>query len=120
MSDATQTIRSLNDRFRQSIPSVCDVPGRFMLTQGIQSLCDTEAEPNAYLGELFARVRSYDAFHQDNDPHGGHDFGAFDFRGEKCFWKIDYYAPGLQWGSEDPSNIEKTMRVLTIMLANEY
>jgi hypothetical protein len=25
----------------------------------------------------------------DNDPHGEHDFGAFDHAGERIFWKIN-------------------------------
>jgi hypothetical protein len=36
------------------------------------------------------------------------------------FFKIDYYAPDMQSGSEDPTNAEKTLRVLTIMRADEY
>ena len=120
MTDTTQTIRSLNDRFRQAVPSACDVPGQVMLTQGIQSLCDTEAEPALRLSDLFVLLRDFDTFDKDNDPHGEHDFGAFEFQGEKCFWKIDYYAPDLQWGSEDPSDPQLTIRVLTVMLASEY
>jgi hypothetical protein len=116
----TQTIRSLNDRFRQAIPSAIDVQGRVVMTQGIQALCDTEAEPALYLGDLLKLIREFDDFETYNDPYGEHDFGAFDFRGEKCFWKIDYYAPDLQSGSEDPSDATKTMRILTVMLASEY
>lgn len=98
MTDKTQTIRYLNDRFRHAIPSATDVPGRVMLTQGIQALCDTEAEPALYLGDLFKLVRAYDDFDTGNDPRGEHDFGAFEFRSEKCFWKIDCYSPDLRWG----------------------
>ena len=95
MNTKTQTIRSLNDRFRQSIPSASDVQGRVVMTQGIQALCDTEAEPALYLGDLFRLIREFDDFDADNDPHGEHDFGSFEFRGEKCIWKIDYYSPDL-------------------------
>lgn len=120
MTEKTQTIRSLNDRFRQAVPSTTDVLGRVMLTQGIQALCDTEAEPALYLGRLLKLVSDFNDFNADNDPHGEHDFGAFDFLGERCFWKIDYYDPTLQTGSNDPADPKQTMRVLTIMLASEY
>src|SRR3954453_23390341 len=79
-------------------------------------------------------VREFADFSPDNDPYGEHDFGsvlvpeklaapvpaAFAGRLCKVFWKIDYYAPGLKHGSEDPSDPAKTARVLTIMLAEEY
>jgi hypothetical protein len=67
-----------------------------------------------------AEVKSFNTFTGDNDPHGEHDFGGFDFGGDKFFWKIDYYTPDLEHGSEDPSDPTKTTRVLTIMLAEEY
>lgn len=65
-------------------------------------------------------VRSFDSFDADNDPYREHDFGAFDFHGEKVFWKIDYYAPDLASGAEDPADPQSTVRVLTIMRASEY
>ena len=39
---------------------------------------------------------------------------------ERIFWKIDYYDPSLDFGSEIPSDPAQTVRVLTIMLASEY
>ena len=66
------------------------------------------------------KVERFNAFSEDNDPHGERDFGAFEHDGERIFWKIDYYDPTLSMGSEDPSDPKQTVRVLTIMLASEY
>jgi hypothetical protein len=45
---------------------------------------------------------------------------SFELEGEKLFWKIDYYDLAGEFGSEDPTDPKKTLRVLTIMLAEEY
>ena len=71
------------------------------------------------------KVQSFDSFTPDNDPHHEHDFGSFEHQGEKIFWKIDYYdrasfGKGQDWGSENPADPAATVRVLTIMLAEEY
>ena len=66
------------------------------------------------------KVATFDAFTGDNDPYNEHDFGSFDLAGHKFFFKVDYYAPDLRGGSEDPGDPAKTARVLTIMLAEEY
>lgn len=119
-TDKAQRIRELNDRFRKTIPGPTDTPGRVMLTQGIQHLTNDEAEPGKHLAELFQLVRDFDRFDEDNDPHREHDFGAFDFRDQKIFWKFDYYTPDLLKGAEDPTDLAQTVRVFTIMLASEY
>jgi len=66
------------------------------------------------------KVRDFTEFNPDNDPHHEHDFGSFDHDGRRLFWKIDYYSPDMQGGSEDPSDPDETQRVLTIMFAEEY
>jgi hypothetical protein len=70
--------------------------------------------------ELLLRVKDFNEFDADNDPHHEHDFGAIELNGEKYFWKIDYYDRELRFGSEEPADPEKTTRVLTIMRADEY
>ena len=116
----SQTIRDLNDRFRKSVPTGCDIPGRVMLTSGIQELCNTDPESNKHLPKLFETIRTFDDFTSDNDPYGEHDFGALHFEGGRVFWKIDYYAPDMMHGADDPIDVENTVRVLTVMLAEEY
>jgi hypothetical protein len=108
-SDKTAKIRALNDSFRKTGNG-----GKILITQGIQAL------PVDELFSVLQKVRAFDTFTEDNDPHREHDFGAFDDDGHKVFWKIDYYDLSMEWGSEDPSDPEKTVRVLTIMLASEY
>ena len=113
MARLSPAIRDLNDRFRKGDPAI---PGRVMVTQGVQALIVGNENDT----DVLAAVRAFDAFDADNDPHGEHEFGAFEFGGERLFWKIDYFAPDLLHGSEDPAEVAQTVRVLTIMLASEY
>ena len=76
--------------------------------------------PDAAQFEVLQKVRAFDAFTSDNDPYGEHDFGAFDFEGKRIFWKWDYFDKLNQYLSPDPTSINMTNRVLTVMLAEEY
>ena len=110
-------IAKINDRFRLSlgIPAFSGgIPGKVVMTSGIAAL------PPGDMTAILAKVRAFDGFSEENDPHGEHDFGAFDHGGQRIFWKIDYYAPDLMHGSEDPADLSKTVRVLTILLASEW
>jgi hypothetical protein len=79
-----------------------------------------DALPLDVKATVLQKVRSFNEFGADNDPHGEHDFGSFKIDGETFFFKIDYYSSDMQGGSEDPSDPEKTTRVLTIMFASDY
>lgn len=103
-------IAKLNDKFRKGLPA----SGRVYLSTGVN------AKGSAFVAKALARVIAFDDFNADNDPHGEHDFGSFELDGEKLFFKIDYYDLATQFGSEDPADPKKTLRVLTIMLAEEY
>ena len=81
-------------------------------------------------------VETFDAFTEDNDPHGERDFGCVYQLGDgrwtterprvredertRVFWKLDYYDRELRFASEDAADPAITRRVLTIMLADEY
>jgi Protein of unknown function (DUF3768) len=102
-------VRELNDEFRHSL-----LGGRHALTEGVLAL---PAEDRARILEL---VRTFSAFHQDNDPYGEHDFGKVVYKKHSVFWKIDYYDKNLEFHSSDPADEALTERVMTVMLAQEY
>jgi hypothetical protein len=104
-----ERIRALNDAFRRTF-----VGGMVMMTAGVEAL------PLEQCRGLLAKVRAFDAFSDDNDPHGEHDFGSIDEGGVRHFWKIDYYDRATEMGSPDPTDPAVTTRVLTIMRADEY
>ena len=72
------------------------------------------------VANILQLVQNFTDFTPDNDPYGEHDFGSFDYKGNKIFWKIDYYDKNYQYLSDDPSNPDITNRVMTVMLASEY
>jgi hypothetical protein len=105
----------LNDEFRSLITSrEHERLGMVVFTSGVINL-----QPEVQT-KLLEMVRDYKNFSEGNDFYQEHDFESITLNGDKYFWKIDYYAPDLEQGSEDPSDPEKTIRVLTIMEASEY
>jgi Protein of unknown function (DUF3768) len=124
--EQTARIARLNDLARSAMGVACTA----VATVGFRSL---SASDQSRVREL---IETYDAFDEDNDPHGERDFGAIyqcadgrwtterprvrDDERERVFWKLDYYDRDLQFGSEDAANPAVTRRVLTIMLAEEY
>ena len=105
----TDRIRDLNDAFRRTFTG-----GRVVITRGIAALPATDQ------ATILEKVRTHAAFEPENDPHGEHDFGAFDHGSVRIFWKIDAYDRALAYGSSDPADPSVTTRVLTVMLAEEY
>ena len=98
-----------NDNFRKHLSQ-----GTLVLTQGIRSNTKEDLEA------IITKVRNFDTFDENNDPYGERDFGAFDYKGRRIFWKIDYYDQEFLYLSPDVSNPRVTNRVLTIMYAEEY
>ena len=106
----TKRIARLNDLCRKA-PGI---GGRWVRTEGIKAL------PEADQSAIREKVETFRKFTPDNDPYGERNFGAFTHKGQRIFWAIDYYTPDMQHGSEDPADPRQTVRVLTIMLADEY
>ena len=75
-----ERICDLNDAFRRSFAG-----GRVMTTAGVAAMSEE------LRAEVFERVRTFEVFTPENDPHGEHDFGSFEVAGRKFFWKIDAY-----------------------------
>jgi hypothetical protein len=104
-----EKIRALNDDSRRHLYN-----GGVFMTPGIAALGE-EA-----VGRLANAIATFDDFCCANDPHGEHDFGAFDFDGAAIIFKIDYYDKDRSFHSPDPADPNVTERVITIMLAEEY
>lgn len=101
--------RKLNDEFRMTFEG-----GKVMLSHGVAAL------PLDARNEVLWAVRLFWEFSPENDPYEEHDFGAVVCRGVRYFWKIDPYDLDLKYRSPDPSDPAFTIRVLTIMLGDEY
>ena len=120
-----ETIARLNDETRQGTHR----SSRIVMTAALRHfLCEDANTPDErFANEIInqralMRLINETPIDPGNDPHGERDFGAVTFKGEKIFWKIDYYANDgtFCYGSEAPWDASKTIRMLTIMLASDY
>ena len=124
--EQTARIARLNDMARQAMGVTCTA----VATVGFRSL------PEADQSQVRELIETFDAFTEDNDPHGERDFGCVyqlgdgqwttdrprvrDDERERVFWKLDYYDREMRFASEDAADPARTRRVLTIMLSDEY
>ena len=109
-SDRVARIAQLNDNLRQTLQG-----GRILFTRGVLALGPSTCS------RIIAAVREFNNFRRDDDdPFGEHDFGAFEVCGRRLFFKIDYYDHSLTAASPDPSDPAMTLRVLTVLLPEEY
>ena len=84
------------------------------MTDGIAGLGATA------VNEIFAAVAAFDDFYADNDPWGEHDCAVMTVNGTRIIWKIDYYDRSRRYHSPDAADPKVTVRVLTVMRADEY
>jgi Protein of unknown function (DUF3768) len=102
-------IRDLNDRLRTTGRG-----GMVVLTNGIGAL------GLLAVNQIFAAVASFTDFTPDSDPWAEHDCGLLSVGGKQVIWKIDYLDRSRRYHSPDPTDPKLTVRVLTVMLAEEY
>lgn len=114
MTDDEKTIRirELNDELRTKGQAL---NGRVVAVGG---LVNDSIEKRH---RVFEAVAKFDAWTTGDDPYGEHDFGKVSVDDEAFMWKIDYYAIGDEaHGSEHPEDPAVTIRVLTLMYAEDY
>jgi hypothetical protein len=102
-------IRRLNTEFRTTFRG-----GQVLLTANVAAL------PSADKAAGLQAVAEFNNFNEENDPHKENDYGAFDLSGREWWFKIDYFAPDMEHASEDPANLAKTKRVMTVGLAMDW
>lgn len=110
--NSTQSrIAFLNDQLR-----LRGIGGRMLLTSGVLSLGEE------VVIKIVEAMREYSDWDKENDPWNEHDFGIIKLTelSQSVYFKIDYYDAKMEFGSDDPADPEKTTRVLTLMLAEEY
>jgi Protein of unknown function (DUF3768) len=109
-SDRVTRIAQLNDTLRQTLQG-----GRILFIRGVNALGPS------ICSRIIAALGEFNDFRRHtDDPFGEHDFGAFEVLGHRLFFKIDYYDHGLTAASSDPSDPAITVRVLTVLLPEEY
>ncbi len=114
----TRKVADLNDQLRKdmftgNMLKKHNLKNKIVLTPGIAGLNLIDKE------KVFASVKYYGNFTKNNNPWGEKDFGSFNFKKETFNWKIDYYDNDMKYHSPDKTNPDKTVRVLTIMKAEE-
>jgi hypothetical protein len=105
----TVRIRALNDELRQNLAG-----GVAVMTPGVTALGQEAVD------RIVKTIAVFDDFCHANDPYEEHDFGSFEAEGHTIFFKIDYFDRNLKYLSPDPTDPVVTVRVITVMLADEY
>jgi hypothetical protein len=108
--DKKHEIRRLNDLFRKNPLA----HGKLVVTAAVH---DKGPE---FIRKCLETIKHYDAFTPDNDPHGEGDMCVFEVDGETVWLKIDYMDQNMEYGSEDPADRHKTVRLGTILFPSDY
>lgn len=85
-----------------------------VMTAGVAAL------PAQEIGSVLLAIANFDAFDENNDPWGQHDCALLYVGDRQLLWKIDCYDRTLESLSPDASDPAVTIRVMTVMLPEEY
>ncbi|WP_299720619.1 DUF3768 domain-containing protein [uncultured Tateyamaria sp.] len=117
-AEKAKLIAEHNDRFRNTWGADFTIPGQIVMTRAVAALSP------AWMVRLMQAIQQFSDFNEDNDPYGDHCFGAVEITvgGEtKTIWfKIDLYDLNLEYGAEDPTDLEQTKRVMTVLFPSDY
>lgn len=114
---AQRSLASCNDDLRRTIYN----PGkhRIQMTTGLVALIGDKSKWLNFRLEKRI-VRAVHEFEFDDNHHGDRDLGFLIVDGHQLFFRIVAFDNELTRRSPDPIDDERTTRVLTIMLHNEY
>lgn len=102
-----------NDNFRKS-PIISEDMGMVVYTEAVL------AEGCGFVLETLQAVKSYDNFDKDIDPYETHEMGKVTVQGKTIWFKIDLYDESYRFGSEVPTDLTQTRRVMTILFPSDY
>jgi len=109
MEERINRVCHLNDQLRTR-----GIGGIIQMTDGIAGL------DLSTINEVFGAIAAFDSFTPENDPHGEHDCAILTVAGVEVMWKIDCFDRSRRFLSPDPADSRVTVRVLTVMRADEY
>ncbi|PTV70208.1 DUF3768 domain-containing protein [Agrobacterium pusense] len=104
-------IRDLNDELRTRGHAR---NGRVVVMGGLAN------EDNQKKVQVAIAAGQHTDWNSGDDPYGEHDFGRLDVEGEAFLFKIDYYSLDEAHASEHPEDQNTTIRVMTLMYAEDY
>ncbi|UXT53236.1 DUF3768 domain-containing protein (plasmid) [Agrobacterium tumefaciens] len=112
MSDSrTIKIRELNDELRTK---------GYALNGRIVAMGRLGQDHEAKQIRVVLGASEFNQWTEGDDPYGEHDFGKFEVDGDAFIFKIDYYDLDETHGSEHPEDQKTTIRVMTLMYADDY
>ena len=110
----TEAIAQLNDRARLGR----DRKAKIGITRScIAAFADPGSIEGILIQSALMKAFAKATFSEDSPER---DFASIEFNGRKIWMKIDYYDNDMIYGSDDPTNPDVTIRLITIMLPEDY